>query len=257
MRSGRDDDSGPTYIGPFAGTRAAQRAAEALLEAVHLRTCTQRLSTRRADPSAGCLLAEMERCLAPCRDLSVVTDYLARADRARMALTTDVSEVVQAVEARIAGLVVAERFEEAADWRDRLHEFVSGVHRARQMDLLSRTPHLVAARLEADRSWEIHVVRHGRLAASGRCRAGDAPGPLVESLVAMAEDVPAPTPPEPAGLLEEARLIQAWLDSPGVRLVHAPALALPMNAGGRQAHLLDQVRLEASTRGQLLRDARR
>ena len=257
VRAPGPDGSAPTYIGPFPGARAAQQAAEALLEAVPLRTCSQRLSTRRADPAAGCLLAEMGRCLAPCRDLSVGPDYRQLAERARAAMTTDVDEVVRAVESRMSGLIAAERYEEAADWRDRLHEFVSGVHRAQQMSLLARTPHLVAARLGSDLAWEIHVIRHGRLAASGRCAPGEPPRDLVASLVALAEDVPAPCPPAPAGLLEEARLLQTWLDSPGVRLVQGPGLALPIGAGGRAAHRLDQVRREVQARGLLARDARR
>jgi DNA polymerase-3 subunit epsilon len=255
--SSRGDTAAPTYIGPFGGTRAAQRAAEALLEAIPLRTCTQRLSARHADPAAGCLLAEIDRCLAPCRDLSVAADYQVLADQARIAMATDVEVVVVAVERRMRDLVAAERYEEAADWRDRLHDFVAGAHRAQQMSLLSRTPHLVAARVDRDHSWEVHVIRFGRLAAAGRCPAGEAPGPLVASLVALAEDVPAPHPPEPAGLLEEARLIQAWLDSPGVRLVQAPPMALPVHAGGRQAHALDLIRRDVQAHEHLARDARR
>ncbi len=61
VRALRDD---VPHLGPFGSTRAADLAAEALLDAVPLRQCTRRLSPRQV--SASCVLADLGRCGSPC-----------------------------------------------------------------------------------------------------------------------------------------------------------------------------------------------
>ena len=90
-------------------------------------------------------------------------------------------------------LAEQERYEEAAAWRDRLAALLRGVDVTTTSDLLGRTRQIVAARATDDLGWEVHVIRHGRLAVAGRIAPGVDPiGPL-EALLAAAEDVPPPS----------------------------------------------------------------
>ena len=113
-----------------------------------------------------------------------------------------------------------ERFEEAGVHRDRLSAFVRAASRTQRLGSLSSCSELVAARREDDRRWAVHVVRHGRLAASGVIPQDAHAGVWVTQLRESAEEV-APGPgPTPAASAEESEQILRWLEQPGVRLVH-------------------------------------
>ncbi len=231
----RDDHvTGARYVGPFWSRRAAQDAAEAIAEALPLRACTQQL-TSRPKPSA-CVLADLGRCPAPCTGDVDIEGYSPIVADARIALTTDPSQIVAAVSERMSRLAEQERFEDAAQWRDRLAALLRGIDAATTSDTLGRIPHLVAARPTDDMGWEVHVIRHGRLAGAGRIPAAvDPTGPL-DAIRAAAEVVEAPDRPASAALPEETDLIARWLFSDGVRLVdlHGDTLALPR--AGAAAH---------------------
>jgi DNA polymerase III subunit epsilon len=240
VREVRDDAAaGAAYLGPFSSRRSARAAMEAVEAAVGLRTCSTRISPRR--PGHACVLAELGRCAAPCTGAVDVAGYLPVADAARRALSWDVREVERALRDRLVELSAALRYEEAAQWRDRLEAFARGAARAQEVAALAGLAELVAARPTADRGWEIHVVRHGRLAAAGTASPGTDPRPVVAALLATAEHVAPPSGPVPAGLVEESVRLLRWLESGGVRLVPGPveaAWALPAyGAGGLLARL--------------------
>jgi DNA polymerase-3 subunit epsilon len=234
VREVRDDTAaGAAYLGPFSSRRSARAATEAVEAAVGLRTCTQRLSAHRASPA--CVLAELGRCSAPCTGAVDVEAYSPVADAARAALGWDVRGVESALRARLAELSAAMRYEEAGQWRDRLEAFARGAARAQEVAALAGIAELVAARPTADRGWEIHVVRHGRLAAAGTAAPGVDPRPVVAALLAAAEQVARPPGPAPAGLVEETVRLLRWLESDGVRLVPGPvpaAWSLPAYGAG-------------------------
>ncbi len=238
----RDDRAaGARYIGPFTSRRTAEAAAEAIAEALPLRTCSQSLSSR-PKPSA-CVLADLGRCPAPCIGAVTAGEYAAIVDRARTALGCDPTEVVDALTARMDTLAEQERYEEAGAWRDRLRALLRGVDLATTSDVLGQTRQLVAARPTDDRGWEVHVIRHGRLAAAGMIPAGTDPtGPLA-AILAAAEEVAPPVRPASAALPEETQILSRWLFSAGVRLVDhdGPALALPLRgaAARRDAFEVD------------------
>ena len=241
VREVRDDVAqGAAYAGPFRGRRRAEEAAQALLEAVPLRTCTARLSPRR--PRSACALAQMGRCAAPCAGEVDAAGYAPTAEAARAALSGDVRAVVAAVERRLAHLAAEERFEDATTWRERLAAFVRAVHRTQRVALLAGTAEVVAARPTDDRGWEVHVVRHGRLVAAAVVPPGVDPRPLVDDLTAAAERPDPPPLPSPAGLTDETACILRWLESDRVRLVRTTGgLSLPVHCGGREAARLGAV----------------
>jgi DNA polymerase-3 subunit epsilon len=241
VRQVRDDVAdGAAYLGPFGGRRAALEAVEAMQAAVPLRTCTARIAARAASMSA-CVLAEMGRCPAPCVGAVDVEGYRPVADAARRALLDDVREVEAALLERLRSLASDLRYEEAATWRDRLETFARGAARAQEHASLAALPELVAARPTPERGWEVHVVRHGRLAGAVTVAPGVDPRPAVDALLLSAEAVAAPASPLPAALPEETTRVLRWLESDGVRLVPSAtpvAWSLPAHgAGGLLARL--------------------
>ncbi|HYO17880.1 MAG TPA: endonuclease, partial [Dermatophilaceae bacterium] len=94
-----------------------------------------------------------------------------------------------------------------------------------------------------DRGWEVHVIRHGRLAAAGVIPPGTDPSGPLAAILAAAEDVAEPLRPTTAALPEETQVLARWLFSPDVRLVNhdGPPLALPLRgaASHRDAFEVD------------------
>jgi DNA polymerase-3 subunit epsilon len=112
-------------------------------------------------------------------------------------------------------------------------------------------PELVAARPTADHGWEVHVLRHGRLAAAGQVPPGRDPRPAVAALLATAEHVPSPETVLPSALVAETVRLLRWLESGSVRLVPGSqpvAWSLPaQGAGGLLARLESARRAEVVT----------
>jgi DNA polymerase-3 subunit epsilon len=115
-------------------------------------------------------------------------------------------------------LVDQQRFEEAATIRRRLETLTRTGARYHRVASLAACPEIVAARREGA-DWEIHVIRHGRLAAAGLARPHEVPQAVARALRATAETVsPAPAP-LPAATIEETERVADWLERPGVRLM--------------------------------------
>jgi DNA polymerase-3 subunit epsilon len=208
------------HLGPFASRAAAQQAVDALHSAFDLRRCTARLPRVASQKASPCALAGMGRCAAPCVGGIDPAGYATLVDRVRAAMASDPSPVVAPHAARIAHLVAAERFEEAAVVRDRLEAYLRGAARAQRSGRAARHAQLVAARAH-EGGWELVVVRHGRLAATATTPPRVDPRPIVDALVATAEHVDAPCPPATAAHPEETEIVLAWLEQPGVRLIDA------------------------------------
>jgi len=204
-------------LGPFASRSAAQAAAEALVTATGLRTCTTRLPRRPAPRASACILLDLGRCSAPC--VNTETDYTQRVQAALTILAGQAGPVVAAMQARIAELSRQQRYEEAAVRRDQLLAYLRAGARAERLGPLRRAEQLVAARRSPDRGWEILAIRYGRLAGTALSPPGRNPMPVVESLRAGGEHVrDTGTLAGPASD-EETALLADWLEQPGVRLI--------------------------------------
>ena len=238
-----DHEAGARYLGPFSSRAAAEAAAEALLLAHPVRTCSLRIARRPTAESAACALAEMGSCLAPCHRGFDRDAYDERVAGVRAAMSGDVRIVVDRVHGRMRRLAAEERYEDAALWRERLGHLVGASLRTHRLLMLSAAAQVVAARPTPDQGWEIHVVRYGRLAGAGSVARGVDPKPFVEALIGTSEVVAAAPPPAPAGLTEEALEVLNWLDGEGVRLVRCDTpLSLPRNCGGDEVRALGDVR---------------
>ncbi|NEE01792.1 DEDD exonuclease domain-containing protein [Phytoactinopolyspora halotolerans] len=210
-------DDGAAYLGPFGSRRLAETAMTAVHEAIPIRQCTQRLSPNK--PQSPCILAEMDRCGAPCSGNETMDEYAAHAEAVRAAFTADPGRIVQRILERIEALANRQRYEDAASHRDRLSTFIRTAIRCQRIGALAAVRQLVAARRLEVGGWEFHVIRHARLAAAGTSPPGADPRPYIDATVATAETVPAPPPPRAGGTAEEAECVLRWLETPGVRLV--------------------------------------
>ena len=233
-------DDGATYLGPFGSRRAAEQAATAMHEATKIRQCGGRMSKNpRMSP---CALAEMGRCLAPCDGHLSVEEYEVEVQRLREAISASPVGLVRSLLRRIRRLASGERFEEASRHRDRMAAFLQAAERTQRLRPVAEAAQIVAARRREQGGYDLHVVRYGRLAAAGFAPPGTDPMPMVASLLASAETVPAPTtPPLPAGSIEEAEILTRWLDTVGVRLISVEGeLACPVDGAGSLKGALQQ-----------------
>ena len=209
-------DDGACYFGPFSRRETAENAALAVYEAFPIRQCTERLSERR--PTNRCALGDLGKCLAPCDGTTSRADYVTVTDAVRTSLTVDIRGVLQAPRERLARLVEAERFEEAGRLTARLEAFVRASTRARRIEALAACPQVVAVS-RGEEGWEVHVIRHGRLAGAALARPGEVVQAVSRDAVRAAEQVPAPLPGLPAATIEEAERVAGWLERPGTRII--------------------------------------
>ena len=214
VRAVRDD--GATYFGPFSRRQAAEDVLLAVYDSFPLRQCTPRLSL--AGTGTPCALAGMGRCCSPCDGSITREGYAAVVEQVRGVLSRDARPAVAGVSRRMLKLVDQQRFEEAATIRRRLETLTRTGARYHRVVSLAACPEIVAARREGS-DWEIHVIRHGRLAAAGLARPHEVPQAVARALRATAETVsPAPAP-LPAATIEETERVADWLERPGVRLM--------------------------------------
>ncbi len=208
-------DDGATYLGPFGSSRTADDARTAIHEALPLRQCTERLSLDR--PAQRLRAGRDRQVRRPLRGpRESHDDYARHVTAARHAMLVDGSSVFSAVEARMDRLSAEQRYEEAAVDRDRLAAYVRAAARMQRLTRPGRSiGQMVAASPGKEGAWDIHVIRHGRLAAAGVMPRGAHPVPYVEALVATAETVFPGPGPTPAASAEETETILRWLESPG------------------------------------------
>ncbi len=204
-----DERSGAVYMGPFGSRADADTAAAAITEATGLRACTQRLSPSRASPA--CVLAEIGRCLAPCRADVTVEQYAPVVHATSAVLLGRSSLVEDTLRARMSDLAKQERFEQAAVWRTRMEAAQRGISSAAELRAFSRLAEVVAASSRPG-GWDLHVIRHGRLAGAAFCPMDADPHRVLKATVQAAEQVTPPVPPASAALTEETRLLLRWLE---------------------------------------------
>jgi DNA polymerase III subunit epsilon len=206
-----------TYLGPFRSSRAARLAKEALEEVVPIRRCTTAM--RRSTRFAPCALADLGRCAAPCDGRVTPERYEGLVRSLQHALSSP-DGLLATLEARMARLADQERFEEAADVRDRLEVLVSALARARQERWFVDT-----GRLEVEMDGRRLRFRHGAL-----IRRGDEEGFGT---------------PVPLDAVDEVRAAVSCL--PRARIVHAERPpAEPLDGGAKLAGL--RARLAAARR---------
>ena len=182
VRNPKAGDGCP-YLGPLPSHSAARLVVEAIHQAAAIRRCTARAV-------AGC----------PCTAQVAGAGYAAIVDRVRRGLTGEPQLLLEPLAHRMLTLAGAERFEEAADLRDRAAALAGALRRQRRFDLLRRAGRLV---LDLPGAGPV-ALDGGRWADTGT--AGTAGSPPAAS--AGAETVPLAR-----DAADELACVGAWLDA--------------------------------------------
>jgi DNA polymerase III subunit epsilon len=201
----RARDDGATYLGPLSSSRVAKRVAEAVESALPVRRCTADPHRQRRD--APCAPAQLGVSTCPCAGAIGEQAYGRIAADVRRALTDAPHLVLDPLLERMHALAHDERYEEAADVRDRAAAFVDAHRRVRRFHLVHRAGRLVV-RLGGHRA----VIEHGRLAHTEPAGA-----PSLLSTTTTVEVRTAPGHVEPAAV-DELSVLAGWLDKNAGRL---------------------------------------
>jgi DNA polymerase-3 subunit epsilon len=213
--------------GPFASRASARAAAESIADATGLRSCTGVLPATARHDSPQCLRGHLGNCPAPCMRGHDNAAYLRSVDDARGVLAGDVRVILAHAGPRMTHLAAQERFEEAADERDRMTEICAASARHHRIASLIGAGRIVAAERGDTGGWDIHVISDGRLVAATHAPPGTDPRAAARAAMATAE-VHRPG----QGLLAEASMLATWLEQPSVRLISVTEpLSWPITAG--------------------------
>jgi DNA polymerase-3 subunit epsilon len=132
---------GALYLGPLPSTAAARRVADAIECAVPIRRCTK--APPRTPRAAPCAPAQLGVSTCPCAGGIDEAGYRAIVEVVVHGLTRDPSALLDPLGRRMEAMAAAERFEEAADLRDRAAALAGAIHRQRRLDALRRAGRVV------------------------------------------------------------------------------------------------------------------
>lgn len=240
---GLSDDVG--WCGPFNGREEATRAIEAIYEVTQIRQCSPRITLNSMKSASPCALFDMKKCGAPCVGKESVDTYASHVMTTRVSLHHDATTILNSINQRMKELAEQERFEEAAELRNRLSSFIRGTARGQRIRSLTRVPHLIAALPLSPQSWEFVVIRFGRLAGTAQGTSINYKD-VIESLTLTADVVVDNGEILPASHHEEVEVLLRYLSQEGVRLVDLDGeWSLPIFGSGSARQNLERVR-EAS-----------
>ncbi len=213
VRTPRAGD-GCLYLGPLGSTRSARLVADAIESALPIRRCTARVP--KVPVPGPCAPAQLGVAACPCAGAVPPAEYSRIVDRLVRGLTGDPSILLEPLRARMAALASADRFEEAADMRDRAAALARALTRQRQLDALRQ-----AGRMEIEVLAPPGASGSRRVVLSGGRLAGDV-GQLSLLDGDAEDDDPDPGQPLPRHLVDELSCVASWLEAQAssVRLLH-------------------------------------
>ncbi len=131
-------------IGPLSSRQQAALVIDAIHTAIPLRRCSTRVAHRVVIDHTGeaCSPFQVGTSACPCKGATAEADYHAIVDLAARAMTGDYALILDPLEERMRVLANAERFEEAADCRNRAAALTSAIQRQRRASLFDRVEHL-------------------------------------------------------------------------------------------------------------------
>ena len=237
---GLSDDLG--WCGPFNGRDEAARAIEAIYEVTQIRQCSPRITLNSMKSASPCALFDMKKCGAPCVGKESVDSYSSHVLTTRISLHHDATSILNSINQRMKELAHQERFEEAAELRNRLSSFIRGTARGQRIRSLTRVPHLIAALPISPQQWEFVVIRYGRLAGSAHGNSSNYRD-VIESLNLTADVVVDNGEILPASHHEEVEVLLRYLSHDGIRLVDIQGeWCMPTFGSGAARENLERVR---------------
>ena len=214
VKEARDD--GALYLGPLSSRSSAQRVIDAIHTSVPLRRCAGRVG-KRALRDAPCTAAQLGVSMCPCAGGVDPDEYRVVVERAVRGITTEPDLLLQPLTERIVALASEERFEEAADVRDRASALAGAINRQRKFDQLRRAGHLT---IDLGPLGGV-ALDHGRLqSAWGEGELPSLGSPSIPTSGDQLFTCIEPLPPLEKERADELGCIASWLDK------NAPTLTL-------------------------------
>ncbi|MBU6330604.1 MAG: GIY-YIG nuclease family protein, partial [Acidobacteria bacterium] len=212
---------GDLHLGPLPSRRTAQRVIDAIHTSVPLRRCASRVSAR-SPRDAACTAAQLGVSMCPCTGAVDPADYAPVVERTVRGLTTEPDLLLAPLADRLRVLAAEERFEEAADVRDRADALSSALRRQRRFDRLRRADHLRIA-LPDGSGAELRAGRLVRAWGPGDPQSGATSLPFGDHVdrleipapperLRSGSDVQSAMPPLGRELADEFSCVAAWLD---------------------------------------------
>jgi DNA polymerase-3 subunit epsilon len=210
-------EDGHMYLGPFSSVRVVKTLIEALQDAFPIHRCTEPARC------GGCAFSELGRCGGPRRD-----EHAAEIRALAAALDSDPDAVFDPLEAKMRRLAALERFEEAAEARERAQAVERALSTAAQVKSL-----LAAGDIVLRVGTRAVLLRDAQLASATDLYEGESVQALVARLKGKAKTEPAGTFVS-CEVQREARVIWSWLrrkaDDCAVIAVSG-TWAMPLSAG--------------------------
>lgn len=184
------------HIGPLPSRTAARLVIEAIESVVPLRRCTVRMGRTYTAPADApvCSAAQLGVAMCPCSGTADHARYAEIVSFIVDALTVDPTPLFELLTTRMTALAVAQRYEEAANVRDRMQALSQALHRQRRCDQLRAAETLVLRHGTVE-----HRFEHGVLVAAttdGRLFAPiTTSGPVLSALAPLLD----PATPMPTG----------------------------------------------------------
>ncbi len=203
-------DDGGLYLGPVSSTKRARRVIEAIETAVPIRRCTK--ASTKSCKGPACTPAQLGVAACPCSGFTTDDEYTRIVETLVEGITVRPSALLLPLEQRIGELAAEERYEEAADVRDRAEALSALLQRQRRYDRLRRAGHV---RLRVGTAWA--ELDDGLLTACGAI--GDTPSLLD---LTQPEDAPidvrVPLAAPTRSQADELLCIAQWLDKNASRV---------------------------------------
>lgn len=125
-------------LGPLASRSQATLIIEAIEDVVPLRRCSRRIGPRyqAGDDSGPCSFQQLGVAACPCSGTADTESYRTAVDLAARALRGEITAILDPAMHRLRALAAEQRYEQAADVRDRLEALVRAVDRQILVDRL-------------------------------------------------------------------------------------------------------------------------
>ncbi|MFM1967167.1 MAG: hypothetical protein RL590_24, partial [Actinomycetota bacterium] len=242
VRGHRDLNDVDGWCGPFNGRDEAARAIEAVYEVTQIRQCSPRITLRSMKSASPCALFDMKRCGAPCVGKESSDSYSTHVLTTRVALQQDANRLIETINDRMFNLASKERFEEAAELRNRLSAFIRGTARGQRIRSLTKVPELITALPTSVGQWEFVLIRHGRLCGSASGGTSNYKE-VVESLKLVGEVVTEVDGILPSSTHEEVEVLLRYLNQDEIRIVEISGQwSMPTFGSGYARLKLERVR---------------
>jgi excinuclease ABC subunit C len=153
---------GTVYFGPYASAKRVRETLDVLNRVFQFRPCEGPKPGRHS--GVPCLDYHIERCAAPCIRAISREDYAALIDGVIRFLEGDTRTIVRELEGRMQAAARAERFEDAARYRNRLFAIRSLAERQTADRRDVGTADVLGLAVEGDRATvQVFPLRDGRM----------------------------------------------------------------------------------------------